>query len=60
MLQLWNMVCCHLGLNCDTEEQKEADIFFVQFENENGVIPCSVTEESTTSYVLGVYLEIIT
>ena len=27
---------------------------FVQFENQNGVTPCSVTEQSTASYVLTV------
>ena len=27
---------------------------FVQFENETGIIPCSITEQSTTSYVLTV------
>ena len=39
--------------NCRTEERSEAE-FFCAVRKRNGVIKCSTTEQSTTSYVLTV------
>ena len=39
--------------NCHTEERSEAE-FFCAVWKRNGVIPYSITEQSTTSYVLTV------
>ena len=39
--------------NCCTEERSEAEFFRAVWKR-NGVIPCSITEQSTTSYVLTV------
>ena len=39
--------------NYRTKEQSEAE-FFCAVWKRNGVIPCSITEQSTTSYVLTV------
>ena len=39
--------------NCRTEERSEAEVFCAVWKR-NDVIPCSITEQSTTSYVLTV------
>ena len=43
------MTSCEFS-NCNTEELSETEAF-VQFKIENGVIPCSSTEQSTSLYV---------
>ena len=40
--------------NCHIEEQSEAEFFRADWKR-NGVISCSITEQSTISYVLTVF-----